>query len=82
MVLYIGKVLAYHKIEETDLCSSAYGGNGVLLIGRGVAYHKMEKIDFCWSATVEMGVLVIGRGVAYRKTGLHGLLFISIVDLL
>ena len=34
----------------------------------------------CWSATVETGVLFIGRGVAYRKTGLHGILFISIVD--
>ena len=31
---------------------------------------------------VEMGVLLIGRGVAYRKTGLHGILFISTVDLL
>ena len=32
--------------------------------------------------TVETGVLFIGRGVAYRKTGLHVILFISIVDLL
>ena len=32
--------------------------------------------------TVETGVLFIGRGVAYRKTGLHGILFISTVDLL
>ena len=32
--------------------------------------------------TVETGVLLIGRGVAYRKTGLHGILFISTVDLL
>ena len=32
--------------------------------------------------TVEMGVMFIGRGVAYRKTGLHGILFISTVDLL
>ena len=31
---------------------------------------------------VETGVLFIGRGVAYRKTGLHGILFISTVDLL
>ena len=31
---------------------------------------------------VETGVLLIGRGVAYRKTGLHGTLFISTVDLL
>ena len=32
--------------------------------------------------TVETGVLLIRRGVAYRKTGLHGILFISTVDLL
>ena len=32
--------------------------------------------------TVETGVLLIGRGVVYRKTGLHGILFISTVDLL
>ena len=32
--------------------------------------------------TVETGTLLIGRGVAYRKTGLHGILFISTVDLL
>ena len=31
---------------------------------------------------IETGVLFIGRGVAYHKTGLHGLLFISTVDLL
>ena len=31
---------------------------------------------------VETGVLFIGRGVAYRKTGLHGILFISTIDLL
>ena len=80
---------------ETGSCSSggvwrtakrrkrtSYGRNGVLLIGRGVSYRKMEETDLCWSATVEMGVLFIGRGVAYRKTGLHGILFISTVDLL
>ena len=62
------------------------GGNGpptvetgVMLIGRGVAYRKTEETDLCCSATVEMGVL---RGVAYRKTGLHGILFISTVELL
>ena len=55
---------------------------GVMLIGRGVAYRKTNEIDLCWSATVEMGVLFIGRGVAYHKTGLHGILFISTVDLL
>ena len=78
----IGRGVAYRKTEETDLCWTSYGRNGVLLIGRGVAYRKMEETDLCWSATVKMGVLFIGRGVAYRKTGLHGILFISIVDLL
>ena len=55
---------------------------GVLLIRRGVAYRKMDETDWYWSATVETGVLLIGRGVAYHKTGLHGILFISTVDLL
>src|SRR4051812_27915470 len=55
---------------------------GVLLIGRGVAYRKTDETDLRWSATVETGVLFIGRGVAYSKTGLHGILFISTVDLL
>ena len=45
-----------------------------------MAYRKMEETDLCWSATVETEVLFIGRGVAYRKTGLHGILFISIVN--
>ena len=52
------------------------------MIGRGVAYRKTEETDLCWSATIETGVLFIGRGVAYHKTGLHGILFISTVDLL
>ena len=52
------------------------------MIGKGVAYHKPEETDLCWSTTVEMGVLFIGRGVAHRKMGLHGILFISTVDLL
>ena len=54
----------------------------VLLIGRCVAYRKTEETDLCWSATVETGVLFIRRGVAYRETGLHGILFISTIDLL
>src|SRR5215216_275064 len=69
-------------MEETDFSSTSYGQNGVLLIGWGVAYRKTEETDLCWSATVEIGVLFIGRGVAYRKMGLHGILFISTVDLL
>ena len=52
------------------------------MTGRGVVYRKTEEPDLCWSATVETGVLFIGRGVAYRKTGLHGILFISTIDLL
>ena len=80
-ILFIGRGLAYRKTEESYLCSSAYGRNGVLLMGRGVAYRKTEETDLCWSATVELGVPFIGRGVAYRKTGLHGILFISTIDL-
>ena len=81
-ILFIGRGLAYRKTEETDLCWTTYGRNGVLLIGRSMAYRKTEETDLCWSATVETGVLFIGRGVAYRKMGLHGILFISIIDLL
>ena len=47
-----------------------------------MAYRKTDETDLCWSATVETWVLFIGRGVAYRKTGLHGILFISTVNLL
>ena len=74
--------LAYRRTEETALCSTGHVRNGILFIGRGLAYHKTEETDLCWSTTVETGVLFIGRGVAYRKTGLHGILFISTVDLL
>ena len=52
------------------------------MIGTGVAYRKTDETDLCWSTTVETGVLFIERGVAYRKMGLHGILFISTVDLL
>ena len=76
----IERGVVYCKTEETDLCWSAYGRNGVLLIGRGVVCRKTEETDLCWSATIETGVLFIGRGVVYCKTGLHGILFISTVD--
>ena len=78
----IGRGVVYRKTEETDLCWSATVETGVLLIGRGVAYRKMEETDLCWSAMVETGVLFIGRGVVYHKTGIHGILFISTVNLL
>ena len=81
-IMFIGRGLAYRKMEETDLCWTPYSRNRVMLIGRGVAYRKTDETDLCWSATIETGVLFIGRGVAYRKTGLHGILFISTVDLL
>ena len=81
-VLLIGRGVAYRKTDETDFCWSATVEMGVLLIGRGVAYRKTDETDLCWSAMVETGVLFIGTGVAYRKTGLHGILFISTVDLL
>ena len=74
--------LAYRRTEEMALCSTGHGRNGILFIWRGLAYRKTEEMDLFWSATVETGVMFIGRGVAYRKTGLHGILFISTVDLL
>ena len=36
----IGRGVAYHKTDETDLCWSATVETGVLFIGRGVAYRK------------------------------------------
>ena len=81
-ILFIERGSGVPQKEETDLCSTSYDRNRVLLIGRGVAYRKTEETDLCWSATVETGVLFIRRGVAYRKTGLHGILFISTIDLL
>ena len=57
--------LAYHRTEETALCSTGHGRNGILFIGRGLAYRKTEETDLLRSKT---GVLYIGRGVAYRKT--------------
>ena len=67
--------LAYHRTEETNLCSRSYSRNRVLLIGRVVAYRKTEETNLCWSTYSQNGVLFIKRGVAYRKMGLHGLLF-------
>ena len=38
--------LAYRRMEETALCSTAYGQNGILFTGRGLAYRKTEETDF------------------------------------
>ena len=45
----IGRVVAYRKTDETDLCWSATVETGVLFIGRGVAYRTMEETDLLWS---------------------------------
>ena len=37
--------LAYHRTEETALCSTGHGRNGILFIERGLAYRKMEEMD-------------------------------------
>ena len=37
--------LAYHRTEETALCSTVNGRNRILFIGRGLAYRKMEETD-------------------------------------
>src|SRR5215216_6519290 len=54
--------LVYHRTEETALCSTVYGRNGILFTGRGGAYHKMEETDFCSTSYGRNGVLLIGRG--------------------
>ena len=64
------------------MCSTGHSRNGILFIGRGLVYRKTEETDFSWTTYGRNGVLLIGRGVVYRKTGLHGLLFISTIDLL
>ena len=74
----IGRGVAYHKTEETDLLRLKWGP----VDQEGCGVPQNGRNDLCWSAMVEMGVLLIERGVAYRKTGLHGILFISTVDLL
>ena len=45
----IGRGVAYRKTEETDLCWTSYGQNGVLLIGRGLTYCKTEEMDLLQS---------------------------------
>ena len=41
----IGRGVAYRKTEETALCSTGLGGNGILFIRRGLAYRKTEETD-------------------------------------
>ena len=71
----IGRGVAYRKTDETDLLRSKRGSCD--REGCGVPQNERNR-----PPTVETGVLFIGRGVAHRKTGLHGILFISTVDLL
>ena len=35
--------LAYRRTEETALCSTGHGRNGILFIGKGLAYRKTEE---------------------------------------
>ena len=58
---------------------TSYGRNGGPVDREGCGVPQNGRNG---PPTVEMGVLFIGRGVAYRKTGLHGILFISTVNLL
>ena len=44
------------------------------------AWHTGQRRK--WTSYVRNGVLLIGTGLAYCKTGLHGILFISTIDLL
>ena len=58
---------------------TSYGQNGGHVDREGCAVPQNGRNG---PPTVETGVLFIGRRVAYRKTGLHGILFISTLDLL
>src|SRR4051812_47773504 len=40
----------YHRTEETTLCSTGHGRNGILFIGTGLAYRKTEETDFSWTS--------------------------------
>ena len=41
--------LAYRRTEETALCSTGHGRNGILFIKKGLVYHKMEETDLLLS---------------------------------
>jgi hypothetical protein len=51
MVLFIGRGVAYHKIDETEFFSIAYYRNDIPLIGRGVVYRKMAS-TYNFSSTI------------------------------
>ena len=74
-VVFIGRGLAYRKMEETDLLRSKQGP--VDREACGIPQNGRNGLVLeCYGRNGG------GRGVAYRKTGLHGILFISIIDLL
>ena len=37
--------LTYRRTEETPMCSTGHGRNGILFIERGLAYHKKEETN-------------------------------------
>ena len=73
----IGRGVAYRKTEETDLLRSKRGP--VDQEGCGVPQNKGNGLVL--ERYGRNGVLFMRRGVAYRKTGLHGILLISTVDI-
>ena len=50
----IGRGVAYHKTNETDLCWSSTVETGVLFIGRGVAYRKTGLHGLLFISTVDL----------------------------
>ena len=63
-VVFMGRGVAYHKTEETDLLRSIRGP--VDREGCGVPQNGGNGLVL--ECLVETGVLFIGRGVAHRKT--------------
>ena len=73
-VLLLGRGVAYHKTEETDLCWSATVETGVLFIGRGVATAKQDSTGYCSSPPSTSSSL---HGLPSTSSSLHELLFIQ-----
>ena len=82
-VLLIGRGVAYHKTEETDLCWSPTVETGVLFIRRGVVYRKTGLHGILFISTVDP--LQLPRATVHPPSTssslhlrlfIHGLMFI------
>ena len=77
-VLLIRRGVAYRKRRKR----TSYGSNGGPVDREGCGVPQNGRNGLVLERYGRNRVLFIGRGVAYHKTGLHGILFISTIDLL